>query len=240
MTNEEIKRIVKERFDRSAASYGKGLIASRVHLRNHIKRISAIADILQVSEGNSVLEVGVGTGIHAEWICRNSGAELTGVDISRNMLKEAEKRLGSIKGVKKLLVADATALPFEPDSFDAAFSVGTIHYVPSPEKMVKEMARVIKPGGRIAIMAPNYLYPMVFLAYKFRKYYDHLPKIFERRLLEWAEKAGLTDIKVDRMLFTPPYPEGLSRVFDAIDRFVSKRNVLSRFSMNLLLIGRKA
>lgn len=106
---------------------------------------------LQFAPGERLLEVGVGTGINATMY--PSGCDVTGVDISENMLKIARERIAR-KGVRnvKLHVMDAASLTFEDDSFDAVYAPFVISVVPDPVAVVREMRRVCRPGGRIIIL----------------------------------------------------------------------------------------
>jgi ArsR family transcriptional regulator len=69
------------------------------------------------------------------------------------MLEVARKNLGEL-GISnvELLVGDVSALPLEEVSVDAAFANMVLHHAEDPEAMIREMARVVKPGGVVAIV----------------------------------------------------------------------------------------
>ena len=108
---------------------------------------------MKLKPGDSVLEVGVGTGIHAQELLKMVDADYTGVDISKKCIAISKKRLP--KKVK-LMVANAEDLKFKDDSFDAVFCSGTLHHFNDQEKGLSEMVRVTKKGGMIYINTPNY------------------------------------------------------------------------------------
>jgi phosphatidylethanolamine/phosphatidyl-N-methylethanolamine N-methyltransferase len=98
-----------------------------------------------------VLEVGVGTGLSLRHY--NPTLEVTGIDFSADMLEKARKKVRERKldHVKALLEMDARTLEFPDDHFDTVAAMHIVSVVPEPERVVAEMARVCKPGGKIVI-----------------------------------------------------------------------------------------
>lgn len=100
--------------------------------------------------GKKVLEIGVGIGTdHAQFA--KSGAFLTGIDISPRSIELTRQRFNMFGLHSNLLIADAEALPFEDETFDAVFSFGVLHHTPNFEKAIKEIYRILKPGGEAVI-----------------------------------------------------------------------------------------
>lgn len=100
----------------------------------------------------SVLEVGVGTGLALDDY--ESHLEITGIDLSPEMLDKArervtEKGLTNIKGLHEM---DAGELKFADNSFDTTVAMFLITVVPDPEKVMRELARVTKPGGEVLLV----------------------------------------------------------------------------------------
>jgi len=94
---------------------------------------------------NTVLDVGCGTGSFADCF----KGEYTGIDINQDYIRKA-----GTKGNGHFMVADATALPFGPETFDLVFTLGLLHHV-DPQNQIRilgEMWRVCKKGGHILIM----------------------------------------------------------------------------------------
>jgi phosphatidylethanolamine/phosphatidyl-N-methylethanolamine N-methyltransferase len=100
---------------------------------------------------DSVLEVGIGTGLNLPLYppaCR-----LTGIDLSQEMLDKAIERVQTLAMPNVTLkVMDATAMDFGDDEFDRAVATYTISAVPDPVAVLREMRRVVKPGGLIVIL----------------------------------------------------------------------------------------
>lgn len=93
-----------------------------------------------------VLEVGCGPGIVLEQAAPNAGL-LVGVDVSPQMLVRAQERVRSA-GLARAMVE---RLPFRDGAFDLAVCRSVLHHVMDPAAMIREMARVVRRGGRVAV-----------------------------------------------------------------------------------------
>jgi ubiquinone/menaquinone biosynthesis C-methylase UbiE len=109
------------------------------------KRTNAILSGLGAKAEHRILDVGCGAGTILEKL---PGSNREGIDLSAFMVSRAQQKLGA--GVK-VLKGDAEALPYADASFDRVIASSLLSHVKNPDKVVKELARVTKPGGRIAI-----------------------------------------------------------------------------------------
>lgn len=109
-----------------------------------------LARFAGVGHGQSVLDVGTGTGVVAI-TARRKGAKVTGLDLTPSLLAQA-KESAAVAGLDDIIweEGDAEALPFQDASFDAVLSQFGHMFAPRPEVAVAEMLRVLKPGGTIA------------------------------------------------------------------------------------------
>lgn len=112
-------------------------------------------DWLDIPNGGVALDVGSGPGNVTASLARAAGPDglALGVDISEPMLARAvSAEAGPNVG---FLRADAQQLPFRDESFDAATSLAVLQLIPDPTAALSEIVRVLKPGGRVAIMVPT-------------------------------------------------------------------------------------
>ncbi|TCV82395.1 class I SAM-dependent methyltransferase [Sulfurirhabdus autotrophica] len=102
------------------------------------------------TEGMKVLEVGCGRGVGTEQILNRFGASsVLAMDLDPDMVRLARKRLMKYPADRlSLTVGDVTAIQAEDQSFDAVFDFAIIHHVPIWQDALKEIHRVLKPGGR--------------------------------------------------------------------------------------------
>jgi ubiquinone/menaquinone biosynthesis C-methylase UbiE len=112
--------------------------------------------LMGLSAGDAVLDVACGPGNFSREFARRAGPEglVVGVDGSRTMLERGVEELRH-SGLDNLalLRGDATALPFRDDCFDGVCCFAAIHLFDDPFAALDEMTRVLRPGGRIALMA---------------------------------------------------------------------------------------
>jgi phosphatidylethanolamine/phosphatidyl-N-methylethanolamine N-methyltransferase len=99
-----------------------------------------------------ILEVGVGTGISLTYYRKDH--EVHGIDISPDMLERARKRVSKRKlsHVSRLSIMDARELDYSDHSFDAVVAAYVMSVVPEPEKVIREIERVCRPGGDVIIV----------------------------------------------------------------------------------------
>ena len=115
------------------------------------KRIHGAVRSLGIADGSAVLEVGVGTGMSLE--SYPAGVSVTGVDLSESMLAEAKKLIADRQWSHiDVMPMNAESLTFADSSFDFVTSFHTISVVSDPRKMMSEIVRVCRPGGRIMII----------------------------------------------------------------------------------------
>lgn len=112
--------------------------------------------------GGKILEVGVGTGLSFDDY--DATTEVTGIDLSAPMLEKARARMasGRYPYVKAVHQMDAHRMSFADASFDCVVAQFVITLVESPEQVLSECHRVVKPGGRIILV--NHLYSEVGMA----------------------------------------------------------------------------
>ena len=115
---------------------------------------SRLREILDPKPGQRILEVGPGTGYYtlevAEWVGSEGGVDI--LDIQRDMLDHTMRRAAE-EGIENITPteADARAMPYEDGTFDAAFLVTVLGEVPDQDAAVRELSRILRPGGRLVV-----------------------------------------------------------------------------------------
>jgi ubiquinone/menaquinone biosynthesis C-methylase UbiE len=115
---------------------------------------SRLRDALEPSRGERLLELGPGTGYYtlpvAEWIGPNGTLEI--LDLQREMLDHTMKAAHE-RGLENIVgrEGDARSLPYNDNTFDGAFLVTMLGEVPDQDAALRELARVIKPGGHLVV-----------------------------------------------------------------------------------------
>lgn len=232
----------KIHYNLKAESFEHGIFFRRKN-RNHYKKIDKICELLELHDHDySVLEVGIGTGIHAIRLLKlHPAVRYTGVDLSEGMLKQAKCAFTQLDVSMKtaLLVGDGSGLPFKDNSFDAAYISGSLHHFPDPQFGLIELVRVVKPGGRLAIMEPNWLFPINFLAGLLNKVERNILKMSRQNLKRWGSDQGIEDIRIINYIYTPPLPTILTGFYDVLDDLLPRIPLISNISIMICLVGRK-
>jgi SAM-dependent methyltransferase len=130
-----------------------------------------LVDRLDVQAGEDVLDVACGTG-NATIPAAEAGAQVVGLDLTPELF-EAGRRRAAVTGVEvEWVEGDAEALPFADESFDAVVSTFGCMFAPRHEVTARELARVLRPGGRLGVVAWT---PEGFVGDFFRSLGAHLP-----------------------------------------------------------------
>ncbi len=121
-----------------------------VHRYTSEWHIPIAADFVSAG-GLKVLEIGCGLGTDGAQFAK-AGADYTGVDLTEAAVDLARKRFELFGLSGKFQTADAENLDFADESFDLVYSHGVLHHTPDTEKAIKEIHRVLRPGGRAMVM----------------------------------------------------------------------------------------
>jgi len=164
-----------------------------------------------LDKGASVLEMGCGTGRLLYHLVSNN-FDLYGIDMSSGMLAVAKERLAGAERKISLQESNATETPFEAATFDAIYSILVVNLIPEYEKMFKEAARLIKPGGIFVFNIPNLesIYLLGGLYVNFRGKTVGSNEAGHRyshwfRSSEWRGALMNAGFTVDKVLGQPPH-----------------------------------
>jgi phosphatidylethanolamine/phosphatidyl-N-methylethanolamine N-methyltransferase len=141
--------IEREHMERVYTSYAG--VYDRVFVRVFQDSREAVVRNLKVAPGEKVLEVGVGTGLCLPLYPPN--CDITAIDLSEAMVGKAAERVKEhgLTNVK-LMTMDAGAMDFADSTFDLVVAAYVVTAVPDYRKLMQEMIRVSKPGGRLVLL----------------------------------------------------------------------------------------
>lgn len=136
----------------------KGLFdfQAAVGLTKHLGNINATKELIQrcgIGRDSYVLDVGCGVGQTATYLAGRVGCRVMGVDVLAQMVTRTLERVKQ-KDLQHLVdarIADAQALPFEDDTFDAVITESVMAFPPNKFKAMQELVRVCSPGGRVGL-----------------------------------------------------------------------------------------
>jgi ubiquinone/menaquinone biosynthesis C-methylase UbiE len=122
------------------------------HLMRRVYRRLAQDVATQAGEGAAVLDVGTGPGVLLDELAKTRpDLTVTGVDPSAGMVAAATRKLARYGPRATAVIGDAAGLPFPDGTFDLIVSSLSLHHWDRPADAAHELARVLRPGGRICI-----------------------------------------------------------------------------------------
>ena len=154
--------------------------------RDAKKRRQAVLEALNVQPGERVLDIGTGLGHLAMDMADQIGSNgaIAGLDLNEAMLGIARQRCADKPWIE-FTAGDAAQLPFPDASFDAAVSVQVYEYIKDTEQVLKELHRILKPGGRAAIVATDW---------KSTLWHSSDPDRMDKVLTAWEEHCAHSDL----------------------------------------------
>jgi SAM-dependent methyltransferase len=130
--------------------YFREIQESRYQLQSHILELLSLLDL----DRKRVLEIGTGVGTDARTII-DLGAHYTGINVDASSCNMTRRALDVFSLAGDVRHASALDIPYPNETFDIVYSFGVLHHIPDADQAVKEILRVLKPNGRLAIMLYN-------------------------------------------------------------------------------------
>lgn len=134
---------------------GVGWLVGQIMSYENRERITWAVSQLDVQPSDRLLEIGVEPGLAIELAAEKAvRGFVAGIDHSEAMIRQASLRNAARINVGRveLRQAEVSALPYQPDTFDKVFAINSFHHWPDPAAGFREIWRVLKPGGLVAIM----------------------------------------------------------------------------------------
>ncbi|MFT7619342.1 MAG: 2-polyprenyl-3-methyl-5-hydroxy-6-metoxy-1,4-benzoquinol methylase [Planctomycetota bacterium] len=197
----------------------------------HQSKLELLDWFFTPKSGLKALDVGCGSGVISDGLGKR-GLEVTGVDANKAAQEYASKTFG--RDHVRFLLGYLDELELPESTFDVATCLEVIEHVypPQIEKLLGDLARLLKPGGRLLITTPNYrgLWPMIeWAADRFASTADmdvdqHVTRIHRKMLRGFLEAAGF---EVEKMRcyctfapFAAPISQGLAKMVDRGERAI--------------------
>ncbi|MDH5670733.1 MAG: class I SAM-dependent methyltransferase [Myxococcales bacterium] len=226
---------------RDQDKYYPALFAARAALDYAITQCAAL--------GTTGLEVGCGTGQNLAELLSQHRFAAHGIDISREAVAAARKRLVEFDPAPTLDVMDANQLSYENETFDFCFGSGVLHHLSLPSAL-HELSRVLKPGGRILFLEPLATNPLI-QAYRHltpsarspdetpltRSHLRQIEETFPDVRFEYFGFSTLTCVGLMRW---PNAAQAALRVASDLDRFLLRLPFVWRLAWVVLIRGQRA
>ena len=149
---ERIRNFLTKQFGSPSGYFGK-FIGNRM-AKGNVYDARWTVSLLDIQPNDRILEIGFGPGVSTQLASgKASKGFVAGIDHSRTMVQAASQRnaIAIQAGLMELKHGDVSSLPYPDESFDTAFSLHSIYFWPNPVDCLKELRRVLKPGGLLGI-----------------------------------------------------------------------------------------
>lgn len=159
----------------------------------------AVKKFIPKDKAIKLLDFGCGKGAFISEILKiNPKLKITGADISNTAIKSLRKKINYLKFV---LIKENRKLPFKKGEFDFITALDVIEHVYDTEEILKELRRILKPGGKILISVPyhglikNLIISLLFFEINFDPFGPHIRFFTKKSLVKCLEKTGLKPLE---------------------------------------------
>ncbi len=246
MTDEQIdnKRLLHEK------EHGKKIVSdaekvwnwsSPAGKRRADRRVDFLINIPEIKKEDKVLEIGCGTGLFTEKLYNATKANITGIDISEDLLEIARKKIPGAN----FIIGDAMNLSLKDESFDVICGSSVLHHL-DMEKAYKEFYRVLKPGGRMIFAEPNMINPQIMIQKNvpfIKKWMGDSPD--ETAIVRWKtykqlKNTGFKDIMITPYDFLhPATPPFMINFVESFGKAVEKVPLLKEIAGSVIIQCKK-
>jgi ubiquinone/menaquinone biosynthesis C-methylase UbiE len=178
-------------------------IQSELDFTKHLGALDAtdeIRNLCQIGPDCLVLDVGCGVGMTATYLAKTIGCHVTGIDLREGMIARSNERAEreGVTDIVSFRVADATALPFDDGAFDVVMCESVLALVEDQARVLAEMHRVLKPGGRVGVTEAAWMtLPTEELLNQLKSAFGHMEVHSPAGWRELIRDAGFANVAVD-------------------------------------------
>lgn len=196
-----------------------------------------------IPHGASVLDFCARTGNGTAYFYQNKKIDkAVCADVSRRMGQICRERVQNV-GLRKFMWVPVNdyVLPFARASFDAVLCFETVEHFSEPFRLIKEMSRVLRPGGNLILTTPNLLWePVHAFAAIAKLHHSEGPHRFipYRHLLGMVKDAGFSIERAETTVLIPDGPEFLIKLGEWIERH-TRHTIMPIFGLRRIIIGRR-
>ena len=178
-------------FEDKAKQFGHApAAADHFNLRTFVITRQHVISLIKASGARRILDSGCGNGTMLEPISRS--VEICGLDLSPTMCQ-----LSRTKGYMDVAVASCEAIPYASNTFDAALCAGLLQCLPSANRTVEELWRVLKPAGSLILVTSN----AESIARRILKNSDYVQMYRANALINLCASLGFTNMTVTPLFF---------------------------------------
>jgi SAM-dependent methyltransferase len=216
-----------EEYDREGARRARG----------YVRKARILREALEGVRG-PVLEIGAGTGLVSALLAPTLDVEkYTALELSPTMLEAARARGAGPR--MEFVCGDAIDTKLPSESYEAVICVDVVHHLGKPIDAMREWLRLVKPGGRLALLEAN-AFNIMNRAYLGQEFELRVFLNTDDNLRAWASEAGWSDARVTPTpTYTPSGPPVLARVLDLVDRVAVRVPSARKYAALWLLAARK-
>jgi len=214
--------------------------------QSNSRLIAAFVRLSELPRGSRVADLGCGSGLFTD-LLRHEGYASVGVDISGKLVALGRSKYPGLE----LIEGDAENLPFGCESLDGVLLSGLLHHFPDPRRLIGEVHRVLKPGGRFVGFDPNRMNPFMWL-YRDRASPFYSPTGVtenERPILAWRVAALFRDqgfnVRTDYLAglayryIASQRTRALLPIYNFIDKVAFNTTMMRPFRPFVLMSGEK-
>lgn len=196
------------------------------------RRAEYLYGLGKFGEGDKLLELGCGTGLFTGKVFGATGADITAIDISEDLLTQARESYPQCR----FQVGDAMNLAFSDGTFDGVYGSSVLHHL-DMNRAATEIYRVLKPGGRAIFAEPNMLNPQILIQKNVPFIKEALgdspdeTAVVRWRMKKMLERIGFQRVRVFPYDFLHPYTPSLAIHFvNAVGKLVEKLPIVKELA----------
>ncbi|MFC1632736.1 methyltransferase domain-containing protein [Patescibacteria group bacterium] len=183
------------------------------------RRFNTFLDLAKFPKDSKILDSGAGDGPMTVYFAQNGFKNITGMDISQKRIDRLNEFLHKNNLPGKGLTGDVFNHPFEDSAYDVVISSEVIEHLHDPDKALRDMVRVLKPGGTLLLSTmenENVRKERCIHCNKLTPHYGHVQIFSEKRLREMFSKAGLEIEAVRHVLSTLNSKKSTGAIFNRL------------------------